>query len=378
MARNGVEDGLFADVGAGECPGDLAGSHPPELELAVELHGHLLRNRRIDGRAERIVDRRKARGAGAVEDGEVLAVRIAVADEKIEDHAVDERQHVRARETHVPQELRALDDRRASLVLVLDLGTAPEQLAEILLMKPPDDAVNRLAVIAPRHVIVDSRDPENSAFRRLEAAERREPHAEMLVVDRLREPLDPRLDDVGGRRAVERQEQSAVLQAGDELVLRPRARNAAEVITDAQRPRSKITQKRVRLGIRQFAENRLVRTLRLLAGLPKGNCAGTVASDHPQQPERILRRQLEDLGNPPANPLVRQQVREERHHVALLVNAVAKRKRRGYANRRRGSQVVRKITERHTPLRALQCADKLIAQIDVKPFHQPSSHGLRI
>ena len=70
MAFDGVEDDFLADARAG----DLSGRDPAELELGVEFHGHLLRNRRIDRRAERIVDRREAGRTGAVDDREVLAI----------------------------------------------------------------------------------------------------------------------------------------------------------------------------------------------------------------------------------------------------------------------------------------------------------------
>ena len=110
LARNGVDDDLFADVGAGESPGNLAGGHPSELELAVELHGHLLRDRRIDGCAERIVDRRKARGAGTIENGEVLAVRVAVADQEVEDDAVNEAHDVGSRKPKGLKNPCAVDD----------------------------------------------------------------------------------------------------------------------------------------------------------------------------------------------------------------------------------------------------------------------------
>lgn len=120
LAFDGVEDDFLADVRAGERAGDLSGCDPAELELAVEFHGHPLRNRRIDRRAECIVDRREAGCAGAVDDREVLAVRIAVADEEVEDDAVDEADDVYGRDPQVLERTNAVDNRGPALVLVFD------------------------------------------------------------------------------------------------------------------------------------------------------------------------------------------------------------------------------------------------------------------
>ena len=85
---------FLADTGAGESAHDLARRDPSEVELSVELHGHLPRDGRIDGRADQVVGRGKARSVSMVEDREVLAMRIAIADEEIEDDSVDERKNV--------------------------------------------------------------------------------------------------------------------------------------------------------------------------------------------------------------------------------------------------------------------------------------------
>ena len=136
LAFDGVEDDFLADVRTGERAGDLSGRDPAELELAVEFHGHLLRNRRIDRRAERIVDRREAGRTGAVDDREVLAVRIAVADEKVENDAVDETNDICDGNPQALERTNAIDDRRPALVLVFDFRSALQELAEIFLMKP--------------------------------------------------------------------------------------------------------------------------------------------------------------------------------------------------------------------------------------------------
>ena len=85
---------FLADAGASECAHDLARRDPSEVKLSVELHGHLPRDGRIDGGADQVVGRREARSASMVEDREVLAMRVAIADEEIEDDSVDERKNV--------------------------------------------------------------------------------------------------------------------------------------------------------------------------------------------------------------------------------------------------------------------------------------------
>ena len=69
LAFDGVEDDFLVDVRAGERAGDLSGRDPAEVELAVEFHGHLLRNRRKDRRAKRIVDWREASSGNVEERG---------------------------------------------------------------------------------------------------------------------------------------------------------------------------------------------------------------------------------------------------------------------------------------------------------------------
>ena len=90
---------LLADAGSGERAHDLARRDPSEVKLSVELHGHLPRDGRIDGGADQVVGRSEARSAPMVEDREVLAMRVAVADKKIEDDPVNERKNVGSRQS---------------------------------------------------------------------------------------------------------------------------------------------------------------------------------------------------------------------------------------------------------------------------------------
>ena len=90
---------FLADAGASECAHDLARRDPSEVKLSVELHGHLPRDGRIDGGADQVVGRSEAWSAPMVEDREVLAMRVAVADKKIEDDPVNERKNVGSRQS---------------------------------------------------------------------------------------------------------------------------------------------------------------------------------------------------------------------------------------------------------------------------------------
>ena len=81
---------FLADAGSGECARDLAWRDPSKVKLPVELHGHLPCDGRIDGCADQVVNRGEARSASMVEYREVFAMRVAIADEKIEDDPVDE------------------------------------------------------------------------------------------------------------------------------------------------------------------------------------------------------------------------------------------------------------------------------------------------
>ena len=58
---------FLADTGAGESAHDLARRDPSEVELSVELHGHLPRDGRIDGCADQVIGRGEARAVSMVE-----------------------------------------------------------------------------------------------------------------------------------------------------------------------------------------------------------------------------------------------------------------------------------------------------------------------
>ena len=202
LPRNRIRHKPRTDVRASERPSYLPARHPAELELAVELHRHLLGDCRIDRRADDIVDGREPRLVAMIEHREVLAVRVTVADNEIKDNAIHERQHISARKVQAFQETGALGDGRAALVLILDLGTAPEQLAEVLLMQTTHLSIDCFTVITLRDIVIGVPDSDNFTLRRVKSAKRREPHAEILIVNRLGEAVDSRLDDVGGRRSV--------------------------------------------------------------------------------------------------------------------------------------------------------------------------------
>ena len=89
---------ILADSCTLECPGDFPLRYPPELELAIEFHCHFLGYGRIDGCAESIVHRRKARHSVAIEDGEVFPVCVAVAYDEIEYAPLHKRQDVHKRQ----------------------------------------------------------------------------------------------------------------------------------------------------------------------------------------------------------------------------------------------------------------------------------------
>ena len=161
---------FLADAGASECAHDLARRDPSEVKLSVELHGHLPRDGRIDGGADHILVRSEARSAYMVEDLKILAMRVAIADKKIEDDPVNERKNVGSRQSEPLQEPCAIRQRRPPLILVLDFRPAFQQLTEILLMNANNQTALQFPVVSRRNIVVFAADADDFTGCRVESA----------------------------------------------------------------------------------------------------------------------------------------------------------------------------------------------------------------
>ena len=192
-----------------------------------------------------------------------------------------------------------------------------------LLVKPPHYAIHLSTIISASHVIVEVANPDNAAFRRVESTPTRKLHAEALVLNGTRKTLYLRLYDVRRGRSPQRQEYLTLLQTRYQLVLCARTGNPAELVAYAERTVAEIAQDVIRLHIRQFTENRAVRSARTFSRRPKCNRPSAIPADFAQQSECVIRGNANNLGNFPPYSLVGKKVGEERHHVAFLVDAFA-------------------------------------------------------
>ena len=353
-------------------------AHPQEVPqgdvarivFAADLHRHPLPERRVDGGAHDVVGGGEARAGAAVEHGEVLGVRVAVADEEVEDDAVEQLDGVRERQLHFAEQAEAVGEAGAALGLVLDLRIAAEQLAEVLLVEADGaSGAVRGAVEALGGVVDLAAGAEEPARGGGETGAAGEPHAEQLVGDGLREARDAGLDDVRRGGAAQRQDDPVPADAGDELVLRAGAGDAEALLAHVERTRRQLAQDARGLLGRKLAV--VARPLRGRGppGREEGDRAGAVLADLAQQSERVLGREAEDLRDAASHALVGQEPREERRHVALGVGLLAERKREGERLGAGLAEVVRGVGEGEGAAVGTERPDAAVAEMDGEFLH---------
>ena len=107
----------------------------------VDAHRQPRRQVVVDRGADEVVQRSERRRASVVEQREVLPVRVAVADQPVEDERFPEARQLAARNRRrAPQQLDRLADARPALGLVLAIGRDAERLADVLLMQDAGSA----------------------------------------------------------------------------------------------------------------------------------------------------------------------------------------------------------------------------------------------
>ena len=116
---NASSDQRQAHAGVGRERRPPLGVHFAKGRPFSDPHGELRGEFRIGDRRQKIVERRQTRAIAVVQDLEVFAVRIGVSDDQIEDHRIEQFQHINSRPGCHPAEKReAILERRATLACV--------------------------------------------------------------------------------------------------------------------------------------------------------------------------------------------------------------------------------------------------------------------
>ena len=152
-------------------------------------------------------------------------MRIGVSDDQIEDHRIEQLQHINSRPGCDPAEKReAILERRAALACVFGLCRHAERLTEVLLMNPADQAIFAAEAVIALNEQKGS-VPHNPRLHRghVETDDSGKAHHQGLVLGRTGEPGNRRLEDVcrrlagrwQGHRAVDQNHRHFGLCAGE-------------------------------------------------------------------------------------------------------------------------------------------------------------------
>ena len=205
---------------------------------SADPHRQFRRQRRINNRREQIVQRGQPRALRAVQDREILAVRVGIADHQIEDHRIQQPQHIHRRpHGKAPHQRETILQRRAALAGIFRLAGHTERLTEILLVNPPHAAVREQSPIVSRHQ-QKGPAPDNPSLDRghIQPGRRRQPHDERLVLRRRRKVRHRRLQDMSRRLTRHRQRNGAVDQNHGHLRLRTGQGKPQPILPSQQRP----------------------------------------------------------------------------------------------------------------------------------------------
>ena len=136
--------------------------------------------------------------------------------------------------------------------------------------------------------------------------------AEAFVVNAIRDAPDRGLEDVGTRRAVQRQRDAAVNDEHRQLVLGAGEAEADALLAGKQRPLGELVDDRCQLVVVEHAviEVRCVLDW-LFAGMGEGNSAGALAAQRVEQREIIASRNADRASDLVAPVLLREKAGKE-------------------------------------------------------------------
>ena len=172
--------------------------------------------------ADEIIERREASAAPVIEQGIVFAVRVGIANEHVEDEAIEKVAEIeRGERGPIAEEPDAVAYQRSAFLLVFPFGGHAQRLAEIFLMEARDGAIGGAgAIIALNKQTgrrahapgVDLRDGQAQGFG--------EGHAKGLGGDESGEAIGLRFDDMRAGGVAQRQRDDFAAQHDRQLGLR--------------------------------------------------------------------------------------------------------------------------------------------------------------
>jgi hypothetical protein len=221
-ASNRVDGELAPDA-------DLSGELRPgsvadvcDMGGTVDAHRQSGHEVWVDDGADEVIQRCQRGGTRVIEQGIVLAVRVAVADQPVERQRVPEPRDLDDRcGRRLAKQGDRVADAGSAFGLVLERRRHAEGLTEVLLVQPADRVGRLVAVVALDHEIRQAGNRDLLPHLGDAQARRRgQGHAVPLVVDESREGLGLGLEDVGCRGCgVDRQRRTAGVEDDRQLGL---------------------------------------------------------------------------------------------------------------------------------------------------------------
>ena len=208
----------------------------------------------------------------------------------MERDGVEEAQLLPDAEPHRTEQGHGVGDGGAALGFVFSLAVRSECLAEVLLVEPQDAPRTISRPVEPFGPVArNAADVEDPAFCGRKPRAARERHGEPLVEDGIRIVAQRRLEQMGGRRPEQGEDDPSADDPGHEFVLCARSGNPVSVHpARIERPSRKRSEDFGGARVVELQEPFLARSGNGVARLPDRDCAGAIRAERFEKAEEVV------------------------------------------------------------------------------------------